>query len=79
MRYDSFDAAVKIVYIDQIEKIEERWDVYFAWFSLMGKLNDDFTKQCEAFLASVKMNEGEYREMLQKTYDVMRALAELER
>ena len=78
-RYDSFDAAGKIAYIDQIEKIEERWDVYFARFGLMGKLNDDFTKQCEAFLASVKMNEREYRGMLQKTHDVMRAQAERER
>lgn len=77
--YSTFDPSGKITFLDQIEQIEERWDVFFTRFSLMGELNDVFIKQCTAFLKSMNLNEAEYRSLLQKSHDMMRADAEEER
>jgi hypothetical protein len=78
-RFSTFDPTGKITFIDEIEKIEERWDVFFARFSLMGELNPDFTRQCTGFLDSMNLQEGEYRELLKKSHDLMRQDAEEER
>lgn len=34
--YATFDPMGKLVYIDEVEKIQERWDIFFARFSLLG-------------------------------------------
>lgn len=77
--YSTFDPSGKIAFLEQIEKIEDRWDVFFTRFSLMGELNPVFTRQCTAFLDSMNLNEGEYRELLKKSHDLMREDAEEER
>jgi hypothetical protein len=77
--YATFDPMGKIAYLDELEKIEERWDVFFARFSLLGQLNQKFVKQCNAFLDSMGMTEGEFRELLKVTHDIMRKDAERER
>lgn len=78
-RYATFDPSGKIAFIDEIEKIEERWDVFFTRFSLMGELNGEFLRQCNAFLDSMNLNEGEYRLLLKKAHEIMRHDAEVER
>mmetsp|Transcript_22453 Transcript_22453/g.40504 ORF Transcript_22453/g.40504 Transcript_22453/m.40504 type:complete len:336 (-) Transcript_22453:425-1432(-) len=77
--YASYDPLGKIRYLDEIEKIEERWDVFFARFSLMGALNQDFIRQCNAFLDSMGLNESDFRKLLKKTHAIMREDAEKER
>ena len=78
-KYESFDPLGKIRYLDEIEKIEERWDVFFARFSLLGALDEDYIKQCNAFLESMSMDEAEYRNLLKKCHKLMREDAEAER
>ena len=78
-KYSSFDPLGKIAYLDMIEQIEERWDVFFARFSLMGSLNKQFVKECNAFLDSMGLNEEEFRDLLSKAHAVMRQDAEEER
>ena len=78
-RYSTFDPTGKIAFIDEIEKIENRWDVFFTRFSLMGALNPDFSRQCEAFLMSMNLSAGEYRTLLKRAHELMRHDAEEER
>jgi hypothetical protein len=78
-KYEEFDGLGKLRYLDEIEKIEERWEVFFARFSLMGALNKEYTRQCNAFLASMGMNEEDYRRLLKKCHEIMRHDAERER
>ena len=78
-RYDTFDPLGKLRFLDEIEKVEERWDVFFARFSLMGALDDDYTRQCNQFLESMSMNEEDYRKLLKKSHQIMRHDAEAER
>jgi hypothetical protein len=47
--FGSFDRSGKIMYLDEIEKIQERRDVFFARFSLLGQLSKNFVKQCDNF------------------------------
>jgi hypothetical protein len=70
--YGSFDRSGKLVYLDEIEKIQERWDVFFARFSLLGQLSKTFVKQCDGFLSSMGMNEKDFRQLLKRAHDIMR-------
>jgi Domain of unknown function (DUF1825) len=78
-QYDEFDPLGKLSFLDQIEAIEERWDAFFFRFKLMDSLNQDFIQQCEQFLASMKLTEDEYRELLKESHRLMRLDAERER
>ncbi|GAX27793.1 hypothetical protein FisN_13Hh100 [Fistulifera solaris] len=78
-KYDSFDPLGKLYYLDEIEKIEDRWDVFFTRFKLMGQLDATYLQQCDRFLASMGMNEEEYRKLLKQSHALMRAEAEAER
>mmetsp|Transcript_10461 Transcript_10461/g.12575 ORF Transcript_10461/g.12575 Transcript_10461/m.12575 type:complete len:255 (+) Transcript_10461:3-767(+) len=77
--YDTFDPLGKLSYIDEIEKIEERWDVFFARFSLLGQLDEEFCRQCNQFLESMGLDEQSYRKLLKKAHQIMREDAEQER
>jgi len=78
-KFDGFDPLGKMYYLDEIEKIQDRWDVFFARFKLMGALNQEYVRQCEAFLASMNMDEEGYRKLLQQSHDMMREEAEAQR
>jgi hypothetical protein len=78
-KYDSFDPLGKFYYLDEIEKIEDRWDVFFTRFKLMGQLDATYLQQCDRFLASMGMNEEEYRKLLKQSHALMREEAEAER
>ena len=45
----------------------------------MGELNDDYIKQCNQFLDSMSMTEEDFRNLLKKAHNMMRADAEAER
>ena len=77
--YSTFDPSGKIAFIDEIEKIESRWDVFLTRFSLMGVLNPVFSRQCEAFLMSMNLSAGDFRMLLKMAHDLMRNDAEGER
>jgi hypothetical protein len=74
--YASFDRLGKLAYLDEIENIQERWDVFFARFSLMGSLNKTFIKQCDQFLNTMGMNESDFKILLKRAHDIMRQDAE---
>ena len=78
-KFESFDPLGKIRYLDEVEKIEERWDVFFTRFSLMGHLDKRYLDQCDQYLASMGMTEKEYRNLLKKAHVMMRNEAEMER
>ncbi|CAB9528764.1 Domain of unknown function (DUF1825) [Seminavis robusta] len=78
-KYDTFDPLGKLAFLDQVEAIEERWDVFFTRFSLMGALNDTYIQQCNGFLQSMGMTEQDYRTLLRKSHEIMRQDAEAER
>ncbi len=77
--YESFDPLGKLAYIDEIEKVQERWDIFFTRFSLMGVLSKNYIAQCDTFLASMGMKEADYRQLLKDCHDIMRKDAERER
>jgi hypothetical protein len=78
-KYAEFDPLGKLSYLDHIERIEERWESFFFRFKLMNAVNEEYTKQCEQFLASMKLTEDEYRELLRESHRMMRQDAERER
>mmetsp|Transcript_101438 Transcript_101438/g.327340 ORF Transcript_101438/g.327340 Transcript_101438/m.327340 type:complete len:252 (-) Transcript_101438:79-834(-) len=78
-QYGTFDPLGKVAFIDQIEAVEARWDVFFARFALVGGLNPDFKEQSEAFLSSMGLGAGEFRRLLRDAHDAMRRDAEAQR
>jgi len=77
--YGTFDPIGKLYFLDQVDTIEERWDIFFARFSLLGQLNQAFVEQCNAFLSSMGLDEPEFRDLLKATHQLMREDAEKER
>ena len=77
--YARFDPLGKIAFLDQVEKIEERWDIFFARFSLLGALDKQFVVECNRFLQSMNLDETNFRELLKRAHDLMREDAERER
>jgi hypothetical protein len=78
-QFGDFDPLGKLAYLDQMEAIEDRWDIFFARFSLMGTLNQEYVEQCNAFLSSMGLNEQSFRELLKSCHGIMREDAEAER
>lgn len=78
-KYGTFDPLGKIAFVDQIEAVEERWDVFFGRVSLVGQLNPEFKEQSESFLTSMGLGSGEFRILLKQVHEAMRSDAERER
>lgn len=78
-QFGGFDPLGKLAYLDALEGIEKRWDVFFARFSLIGALNPDFKEQTDAFLGSMGMDAQTFRDVLRDAHDLMRKEAEEER
>lgn len=77
--YSTFDAKGKLLFLDQIDLVEERWDIFYKRFELMGDvLNPDFISQCEDFLKSMNLTEKEFRQLLKQAHALMRKNAEEE-
>ena len=77
--YGSFDPVGKLAFLDAIEAIEARWDVFFARFALLDALNPSFKEQVDAFLQTMGMDEDTFRQVLGEAHAIMRRDAERER
>ena len=73
------DPLGKLAFLDALEGIEQRWDVFYARFALMGALNPAFKEQVDGFLQSMGMDAPTFREMLREAHAMMRREAEAER
>lgn len=78
-QYGSFDPLGKLAYLDALEAVEERWDVFFSRFALLGALNTEYREQSAAFLLSLGLSGDGLRELLRKAHERMRAVAKHER
>ena len=77
--YGGYDALGKLAYLDALEAVEARWDIFFTRFSLVGALNKDFKRQSETFLSSMGLTPESFRELLASAHEIMREEAEAER
>ena len=48
--YGDFDPLGKLAFLDQVEKIEERWDIFFGRLGLLGQLSPEYRQQSSDFL-----------------------------
>lgn len=71
--YGSFDAAGKEIFIDQIEAIESRWEIFMKRFELLGELNPQYAKESQEFLAQMGLQPSEFRQLLRDAHETMRA------
>ena len=76
---DSFNDSWQLAYLDALDGIESRWDVFFSRFALMGALNPEFKEQTDTYLESMGMNTERFREVLKEAHELMRCDAEKER
>ena len=77
--YGSYDALGKLAFLDALDAVEGRWDIFFTRFSLVGALNADFKRQSDAFLQSMGLSPQSFRALLGKAHQMMRDEAEAER
>lgn len=77
--FGTFDPLGKLAYLDELEKVEERWDVFFQRFALLGELNPTFKQQTDEYLSGMGMSATDFREVLAEAHGLMRADAEKER
>lgn len=77
--YGDFDPLGKLAFLDQVEKIEERWDIFFGRLGLLGQLSPDYRQQSSDFLDSMGLTAQQFRKLLRRAHDLMRKDAEAER
>lgn len=77
--YGRFDPLGKIAFIDAIEAVEARWDVFFSRFALLGAVDQQFREETEAFLQGMGLTPLTFRELLRDAHQLMRDDAEQER
>lgn len=76
--FGSFCAKDKLEFLDELEDVEERWDIVFARFNLMQALNPEYIRQSKAFLSELDWNGTSYRELHRACRQRMRDEAVLE-
>lgn len=76
--YGSFDSDGKLGYIDSMQAIEDRWDTFFARFSMMGQLNTEFDEQVSSYLKTAGLTPKQMRRILRNSNDVLRKQAQRE-
>lgn len=74
--YGNFDRAGKLVFLDQMDAIRERWEIFYQRFALLGQLNPVFAEQSCAYLEAMGMTENEYYVFLERVYERMRREAD---
>lgn len=77
--YGSFDPLGKAAFLDQLEAVEQRWDVFYGRFALQGGLNPEFREQSEAYLASMGLGAGDFRKLVAQAHALMRRDTERDR
>ena len=51
--YGRFDGLGRVAFIDEVEKIEDRWAVLMSKVNLMGQVNSAFKVETEEFLGGI--------------------------
>jgi len=77
--YGSFDAAGKEMFLDQVEAIESRWEVFVSRFQLLGELNPEYVRQAKQYLQQVNLAPADFRQLIKEAHDLMRRDIALER
>ena len=77
--YGRFDPLGKIAYLDEIEKINDRWEIFYTRFSLMGSMNPGYVEDCDRLLKGLRLDEAQFRDLMKKVHKKMREEAERER
>eukprot|EP00434_Breviolum_minutum_P030786 symbB.v1.2.027225.t3/scaffold2778.1/size70658/3 len=77
--YGDFDPLGKLAFLDQVEQIEERWDIFFGRLGLLGQLSPEYRQQSSDFLDSMGLTAQQFRTLLRRAHDLMRQDAEAER
>jgi len=77
--FGGFDPLGKLAFLDALEAVEARWDVFFSRFALMGALNQEFVQQMNGALRAMGMSAADFREVLSEAHALMRKEAEVER
>ena len=71
------DRSGKLIYIDELERIEERWGIFLKRFELMGELNPLFVQQTRDYLFRLQINsDKDFLDLLKRARNMMRADAE---
>jgi len=74
--FGSWDGFGQAMFLDRVDAIEERWNVFLGRFKLLGDLNPEFLEQTEAFLAGIGLSTEEYLELHQQSHARLREAAE---
>ena len=74
--FGSWDGFGQVMFLDRVDAIEERWNVFLGRFRLLGDLNPEFLEQTEAFLAGIGLSTEEYLELHQQSHARLREAAE---
>lgn len=76
-RFGSFDPRGQLAFLDALEAIELRWDVFFSRASLMDALNPRFVEQTGEFIKALGLAGAEdMRALLRQAHDLMRGHAQ---
>ncbi|GMH95085.1 hypothetical protein TrST_g1570 [Triparma strigata] len=74
--YGGFDASGKIAYIDEIEKVEDRWGVFMMRLDLDDVVEKGFKEETRGFLEGMGMGVDGFYEGLEEAHNWMRMRAE---
>ncbi|KAA8493426.1 hypothetical protein FVE85_8871 [Porphyridium purpureum] len=75
--YGTFDRAGKLAYIDQVEKMDERWFLLFKRYQLLNKLGPEYFEFTDQYLKDVQLKTPqEYHQLLARARNLMREAAE---
>jgi len=78
-QFGTFDPVGKLAYLDALEAIEGRWDVFYSRFELLDAINPVFKQQTTALLESMGMSTEVFREVLEASHALIRKDAEAQR
>lgn len=78
-RFGAFDPRGRLSFIDALEAVEARWDVFFSRISLMDAINPQFVEQTEEYIRAMGLEgTADLRALLKEAHDRMREQARKE-
>lgn len=77
--FGAFDPRGRLAFIDALEAVEARWDVFYSRISLMDAINPQFIEQTEEFIRAMGLEgAADLRALLKEAHDRMREHARKE-
>ncbi|KAJ1629670.1 hypothetical protein T492DRAFT_1009312 [Pavlovales sp. CCMP2436] len=78
-RFGIFDPRGRLAFLDALEAVEDRWDVFYGRFSLMDAINPEFAQQADEFIRAMGLSGAEdLRLLLREAHQKMRDRAQRE-